>query len=596
MSKSKKPFHGYNKEKHSRTGGLNEKYREKYNRETGSNLKAPVTQSNPKGKDKARKDSFCARMSGVKGPTSKDGKLTPKGAALKRWKCSKSQADIDAVFNENWEKQTPKKAQDFFSGKKEGEKMKKPSLIKSEMPSLIQYSNNEIQQSFLEKSYADDMSRKGSAISSREILDIQLSNHEANLYKTGSWCGPEKKKKATKKSIGPINEELKEDYSDQKRLTEDTHAESMHSDVHQDVIDALNDICAADFHHAGVHNLENSDRRKPMKVPSLKFYFDPVKSDQDEADLLKAKKKKNRCWEGYEPVPGKKPFSPNSCVKKGKTAVGKKISKLVRDEGMPQKQAVATALEMERRGRLTSEGEYQRVKKKSEDIELDIEKSFDQDELFLNSIVEKLESSQEIEKAKYTKRTGAPGNYKYFYGDEGSKRKTGKKIDSMPVKDDDKFDFIAMLLAAPEGKPKEKTREEIQKIKENQAFERAVKDFKNLKDDNIDGQGSKALEGKVDLSNEAKAFIDKLAGRNGISMKLMSGNRLIIFTDKFESLFDRTAKEAGLDPSKISLIGETKEEFDEARVLTIPLDAKGPSKPKIASESVLDDLVKALIR
>lgn len=27
-------------------------------------------------------------MNGVKGPTSKDGKLTPKGAALKRWNCS----------------------------------------------------------------------------------------------------------------------------------------------------------------------------------------------------------------------------------------------------------------------------------------------------------------------------------------------------------------------------------------------------------------------------------------------------------------------------------------------------------------------------
>jgi len=26
-------------------------------------------------------------MGGVKGPTSKGGKLTPKGAALKRWNC-----------------------------------------------------------------------------------------------------------------------------------------------------------------------------------------------------------------------------------------------------------------------------------------------------------------------------------------------------------------------------------------------------------------------------------------------------------------------------------------------------------------------------
>ena len=85
--KKEKPFHGYNKNKHSKDGGLNKKYRDKYNRETGSNLKAPVTSKNPKGKDKGRKKSFCARMGGVKGPTSKDGKLTPKGAALKKWRC-----------------------------------------------------------------------------------------------------------------------------------------------------------------------------------------------------------------------------------------------------------------------------------------------------------------------------------------------------------------------------------------------------------------------------------------------------------------------------------------------------------------------------
>jgi hypothetical protein len=91
-AKSDKPFHGYSKEKHSRTGGLSDSYRKKYNRETGSNLKRPVTGKVKAGSKAAkRRKSFCARMSGVKGPTSKEGKLTPKGAALKRWKCSKSE-------------------------------------------------------------------------------------------------------------------------------------------------------------------------------------------------------------------------------------------------------------------------------------------------------------------------------------------------------------------------------------------------------------------------------------------------------------------------------------------------------------------------
>lgn len=92
MQKAEKPFHGYNSKKHSKTGGLNDSYRKKVNREEGSNLKRPVTgKVKPGSKAAGRRKSFCARMSGVKGPTSKDGKLTPKGAALKRWKCSKSE-------------------------------------------------------------------------------------------------------------------------------------------------------------------------------------------------------------------------------------------------------------------------------------------------------------------------------------------------------------------------------------------------------------------------------------------------------------------------------------------------------------------------
>jgi hypothetical protein len=90
LKKKEKPFHGYNKEKHSTEGGLSKKGREKINREEGSNLKAPVSAEAAKKSPKKakRRKSFCARMSGVKGPTSKEGKLTRKGAALKRWDCN----------------------------------------------------------------------------------------------------------------------------------------------------------------------------------------------------------------------------------------------------------------------------------------------------------------------------------------------------------------------------------------------------------------------------------------------------------------------------------------------------------------------------
>ena len=84
-----KPYKGFKKGINSSKGGLSKEGREKINRETGSNLKAPVTAKQAKNSEKAanRRKSFCARMSGVKGPTSEGGKLTAKGAALKRWDC-----------------------------------------------------------------------------------------------------------------------------------------------------------------------------------------------------------------------------------------------------------------------------------------------------------------------------------------------------------------------------------------------------------------------------------------------------------------------------------------------------------------------------
>ena len=73
----------------SRKGGLTAKGRKKYNRATGSNLQAPVTKKkNLTPKEKARRKSFCARMSGMPGPLKdKKGRPTRKALALKRWRC-----------------------------------------------------------------------------------------------------------------------------------------------------------------------------------------------------------------------------------------------------------------------------------------------------------------------------------------------------------------------------------------------------------------------------------------------------------------------------------------------------------------------------
>lgn len=62
-----------------RGAGLTAKGRAKYNRETGSHLKAPQPQGG------SRKDSFCARMSGVVKHASGDAPRAK--ASLRRWNC-----------------------------------------------------------------------------------------------------------------------------------------------------------------------------------------------------------------------------------------------------------------------------------------------------------------------------------------------------------------------------------------------------------------------------------------------------------------------------------------------------------------------------
>jgi hypothetical protein len=76
----------------SPTGGLTQKGRDHYNRENGSNLKAPVTtppsELDPDSKAANRRKSFCARMTGVDGPMkNSDGTPTRKKLALDKWRC-----------------------------------------------------------------------------------------------------------------------------------------------------------------------------------------------------------------------------------------------------------------------------------------------------------------------------------------------------------------------------------------------------------------------------------------------------------------------------------------------------------------------------
>lgn len=88
-------------------GGLNAKGRASYNRETGGNLKAPVTEKNPKGERNKRQNSFCSRMCGMKrvntGAKTKSDPDSRINKALRKWNCKCSAA-------ENFGKEAAKRA------------------------------------------------------------------------------------------------------------------------------------------------------------------------------------------------------------------------------------------------------------------------------------------------------------------------------------------------------------------------------------------------------------------------------------------------------------------------------------------------------
>ena len=79
--------------KKDKTSGMSRKAVKAYRRENpGSKLQTAVTTKPSKlkkgSKAAKRRKSFCARMSGNKGPMKKpNGKPTPKALALRRWNC-----------------------------------------------------------------------------------------------------------------------------------------------------------------------------------------------------------------------------------------------------------------------------------------------------------------------------------------------------------------------------------------------------------------------------------------------------------------------------------------------------------------------------
>ena len=89
---------------HDKTNGLSRKAVKAYRREhPGSKLQTAVTTKpgklKPGSKAAKRRKSFCARMSGNKGPMKKpNGKPTPKALALRRWNCESVEEMVDMII------------------------------------------------------------------------------------------------------------------------------------------------------------------------------------------------------------------------------------------------------------------------------------------------------------------------------------------------------------------------------------------------------------------------------------------------------------------------------------------------------------------
>ena len=131
--------------KKDKTDGLSQKAVNAYRRENpGSKLKTAVTTKpsklKPGSKAAKRRKSFCARMSGNKGPMKKpNGKPTPKALALRRWNCESIEdmrqliETAERVINEEKQRLDPK----CWTGKKIGNpktKMKRGVRVNNCVP------------------------------------------------------------------------------------------------------------------------------------------------------------------------------------------------------------------------------------------------------------------------------------------------------------------------------------------------------------------------------------------------------------------------------------------------------------------------------
>lgn len=206
-----------------KTDGMSSKAVKAYRRENpGSKLKTAVTTKPSKlksgSKAAKRRKSFCARMSGNKGPMKKpNGKPTPKALALRRWNCESIEEmrelieTAERIINEEKQRLDPSCWKGY---KKQGTKMKGGVRVNNCVPN----ESMEEESTYIITAKNDDGRRKKfrvKAPSERAAVEkFTIHNNRAMILKVTREETPFGNTSDTMKNLKIREQDVEENFAD----------------------------------------------------------------------------------------------------------------------------------------------------------------------------------------------------------------------------------------------------------------------------------------------------------------------------------------------------------------------------------------------
>ena len=343
------------KAKHkSKKGGLTDSGRAAYNRATGSNLKRPQ----PEGG--SRKKSYCARSKGQMNDHNIDCSKTPDKRiclARKRWKCNKSlqksdmvpKAKLAAFLREHLDNKlalkaaepTITKSNELVGGKGDTKDISDfdPKQVQMGLKIELEHTDNievakEIVADHLSEDPAYYSKLKGSGLADELKKAISFEQQKENIKKQrelqnkqvvselkgkphrGSSIPPPTPLFIPTKDSPGVPIYLKT-HPDHDNLINGNHVNFGEASLDE----VFNDSAIAHvLHQAKSRGMSfdtpiyvGIDKIKESKNSQLAPASAPPKTSH--LQVIKSLEKAGRCWEGYEPTPGKKPYSKGSCRK-----------------------------------------------------------------------------------------------------------------------------------------------------------------------------------------------------------------------------------------------------------------------------------------